>query len=70
MFKTLMIVWLIAAIAALIAGVISAINQKFTETFIFLAITFMGSLMFFINKKRIEKMNVDDVKHQSKPTQS
>ena len=68
MFKTLMIVWLIAAVAALLAAIVSAVNNKFPETFIFLAITFIGSVMFVINKKRIENMSTQDAQQPSNPT--
>lgn len=69
MFKTLMIVWLIAAVAALLAAIVNAVNSKFAETFIFLAITFIGSVMFVINKKRIENMGTQDAQQPSNPTQ-
>ncbi|MFN7690335.1 MAG: hypothetical protein ACK5QU_04565 [Bacteroidota bacterium] len=68
MFKTLMIVWLIAAVAALLAAIVSAVNNKFPETFIFLAITVIGAVMFVINKKRIEHMSTQDAQQPSNPT--
>lgn len=51
-FKILQIVWLIAAILALGAAVESALRKQLPEAGIFLAITFIGALMFMVNKKR------------------
>jgi hypothetical protein len=56
MFKTLQIIWLIAAIGALIGAIINALNNKLPEASIFLAITFIGAFMFSVNKKRIKNL--------------
>jgi hypothetical protein len=63
MFKTLQIIWLIAAIGALIGAVINASNNKLPEAGIFLAITFMGAYMFGINKKRIRNISNNSNQH-------
>jgi hypothetical protein len=59
MFKTLQVIWLIAAIGALIGAVINASNNKLPEAGIFLAITFMGAYMYGVNKKRIKNISVN-----------
>lgn len=59
MFKTLQIIWLIAAIGALIGAVINASNNKLPEAGIFLAITFIGAYMYGVNKKRIKNISVN-----------
>jgi hypothetical protein len=59
MFKTLQVIWLIAAIGALIGSVINASNNKLPEAGIFLAITFMGAYMYGVNKKRIKNISVN-----------
>jgi hypothetical protein len=56
MFRTLQIIWLIAAIASLIGAVINALNAKIQEAGIFIAITFIGAYMFGLNKKRIKNI--------------
>lgn len=63
MFRTLQIIWLIAAIGALIGAVINALNNKFQEAGIFIAITFIGAYMFGINKKRIK--NIPNENHNT-----
>lgn len=63
MFKTLQIVWLIAAIGALIGAIINAMNNKLQEAGIFIAITFIGAYMFGVNKKRIK--NIPDTTSQN-----
>ena len=59
MFKTLQIIWLIAAIGALIGAVINASRNKLPEAGIFLAITFIGAYMYGVNKKRIKNISVN-----------
>jgi uncharacterized protein YqgC (DUF456 family) len=59
MFKTLQVIWLIAAIGALIGAVINAFNNKLPEAGIFLAITFIGAYMYGVNKKRIKNISVN-----------
>jgi|LakMenE01Jun11ns_1017448.scaffolds.fasta_scaffold9342097_2 hypothetical protein len=59
MFKTLQVIWLIAAIGALIGAVINASNNKLPEAGIFLAITFIGAYMYGVNKKRIKNISVN-----------
>lgn len=59
MFKTLQVIWLIAAIGALIGAVINASSNKLTEAGIFLAITFIGAYMYGVNKKRIKNISVN-----------
>ena len=59
MFKTLQVIWLIAAIGALIGAVINASNNKVPEAGIFLAITFIGAYMYGVNKKRIKNISVN-----------
>jgi hypothetical protein len=58
MFKTLQMIWLIAAVASLIGAIINAANNKLTEAGIFIAITFIGAYMFGVNKKRIKDLPV------------
>lgn len=58
MFRTLQIIWLIAAIGALIGAIINAFNNKLPEAGIFLAITFIGAFMYGINKKRIKNISL------------
>jgi uncharacterized membrane protein YfcA len=65
MFKTLQIIWLIAAIGAIIGAFINAKNNKLPEAGIFLAITFIGAYMFSVNKKRIKKIPVNSQQNQS-----
>jgi hypothetical protein len=59
MFKTLQVIWLIAAIGALIGAVVNASNNKLPEAGIFLAITFIGAYMYGVNKKRIKNISVN-----------
>jgi hypothetical protein len=59
MFKTLQVIWLIAAIGALIGAVINASNNKLPEAGIFLAITFIGAYMYGVNKKRIKNISIN-----------
>ena len=59
MFKTLQVIWLIAAIGALIGAVINASSNKLPEAGIFLAITFIGAYMYGVNKKRIKSISVN-----------
>jgi hypothetical protein len=59
MFKTLQVIWLIAAIGALIGAVINASNNKLPEAGIFLAITFIGAYMYGVNKKRIKNVSIN-----------
>lgn len=56
MFRTLQIIWLIAAIGALIGAIMNAMNHKLPEAGIFIAITFIGAYMYGVNKKRIKNM--------------
>lgn len=56
MFRTLQIIWLIAAVGALIGAVINAFNNKLPEAGIFVAITFIGAYMYGVNKKRIKNI--------------
>ncbi len=56
MFRTLQIIWLMAAIGALIGAVINAFNNKLPEAGIFVAITFIGAYMYGVNKKRIKNI--------------
>lgn len=70
MFRTLQIIWLIAAIGALIGAVINALNNKFQEAGIFIAITFIGAYMYGINKKRIKNIPNDTQKTQTNSTLS
>jgi hypothetical protein len=65
MFRTLQFIWLIAAIGSLIGAVMNAVNNKFPEAGIFVAITFIGVYMYGVNKKRIK-----DLPLSSKETQT
>lgn len=56
MFKTLQVIWLIAAVGALIGAIINAANNKLQEAGIFVAITFIGAYMYGVNKKRVKNM--------------
>jgi len=56
MFKTLQIIWLIAAVGALVGAIINALNNKLSEAGIFISITFIGAYMFSVNKKRIKNL--------------
>jgi hypothetical protein len=56
MFRTLQIIWLIAAMGAVIGAVINAFNNKLPEAGIFVAITFIGAYMYGVNKKRIKNI--------------
>lgn len=56
MFRTLQIIWLIAAVGALIGAVINAFSNKLPEAGIFVAITFIGAYMYGVNKKRIKNI--------------
>ncbi|HRG58794.1 MAG TPA: hypothetical protein PK323_07520 [Bacteroidia bacterium] len=70
MFRTLQIIWLIAAVGALIGAVINALNNKFQEAGIFIAITFIGAYMYGINKKRIKNIPNESQKTQTNSTLS
>jgi hypothetical protein len=65
MFRTLQIIWLFAAIGALIGAVINALNHKFQEAGIFVAITFIGAYMFGVNKKRIKNIPLNTPENQT-----
>lgn len=65
MFRTLQIIWLLAAIGALIGAVINAFNHKFQEAGIFIAITFIGAYMFGVNKKRIKNIPLNSADNQT-----
>ena len=64
MFKTLQIIWLIAAIGALIGAVINTFNNKLSEAGIFVAITFIGAYMYEVNKKRIKNLPANQQQNQ------
>jgi len=64
MFKTLQIIWLIAAIGALIGAVINTFNNKLSEAGIFVAITFIGAYMYGVNKKRIKNLPANQQQNQ------
>jgi hypothetical protein len=65
MFKTLQIIWLIAAIGALVGAIINAFNNKWPEAGIFIAITFIGAYMYGVNKKRIKNIPANSQQNQT-----
>jgi hypothetical protein len=65
MFKTLQIIWLIAAIGALVGAIINAFNNKLPEAGIFIAITFIGAYMYGVNKKRIKNIPTNSQQNQT-----
>jgi hypothetical protein len=65
MFRTLQIIWLIAAMGALVGAMINAFNHKLPEAGIFIAITFIGAYMYGVNKKRIKNIPSNSQENQT-----
>jgi hypothetical protein len=61
----LQIIWLIAAMGALVGAMINAFNHKLPEASIFIAITFIGAYMYGVNKKRIKNIPSNSQENQT-----
>ncbi|MCC6252454.1 MAG: hypothetical protein IT238_08340 [Bacteroidia bacterium] len=57
MFKTMQIIWLLAAIGSLVASIINLKNNNVTDAGIFAVLTFVAIFMYYVNKKRTKSFS-------------